>query len=182
MKHFTQSTQTAAGSARSPTVTVSAGRMARPRGRQAGARSPLAARPVRAPRRGPRWSRSTSRTPTAATSDSSPGHRTATRITFRPGHPMAGRSSSSATPAAAAHQGRRSSWPSTSSPGRSGSSTGSPAGRRAPASPPSHRMGSGSSSGSGASMATHALPVHARQETQPWPLSILTGAACDCCG
>jgi hypothetical protein len=141
--------------------------MARPPGRQPEAASPSAARRAHAPRRGPRWSRSTSRTPTAATSGSSPGHRMATRITFRPGHPMAGRSSSSATPPAAAHQGRRSSWPPTSSPGPSGSSTGSPAGRRAPTLPPSRRMGSGSSSGTGASMATPAPPVRARKKRHP---------------
>ena len=182
MKRSTRSTQTAEDSARSPIAAASAGRTARQPGRRPGATSPSAARRARTPRRGPRWSRSTSRTPTAATSGSSPGLRAATRITCRPGRPMAGRSSSSATPPAAARQGRRRSWPPTSSPVRNGWCTGSPTGRWAPVLPPSHRTGSGSSSGSGASMATHAPPVRARKETQPWPRSIPTRAGCDCCG
>ena len=104
-RRSTPSTQTARVSARSHIAAVSAGRTVRPPGRPAETGSPSAAPPARAPRPDPRWSRSTLRTPTVATSGSSRGHRTVMRITFQPGHPMAGRSSSSATPPEAAHRG-----------------------------------------------------------------------------
>ena len=120
--------------------------MARPPDRQAGGASPSSAPRARAPRRGPRWSRSTSRTPTAATSHCSPA---TARLRGSPSD-LVTRWPDDRLPALHRRRrprGRRSSWPSTSTPGRSGSSTGSPAGRPAPAMPPSRRTGNGSSSG-----------------------------------